>query len=450
MHSRIAGLALLLLLAGVQSAQAAITDFPLSSGVTAPGGITTGPDGNLWVALSGTDRLARVTPTGTVTEFVVPAGREPFEITSFGGSVWFTERTDDRIGRINPNAGTDAGIQGSIVEFAVPGSGSRPTDIAAGSDGALWFTQSGGDQIGRITTIGTVTNEFSVPGTGSRPHGIAAGPDGALWFTQPGSGEVARLTTAGVITEFPVPSVPGTSSRPGAITTGPDGELWFVDPGTDHVRRITTAGAQSQFAAPVGSRLEGIAAGPDGNLWVTEERLGKIARMTTSGAVSEFSTASVASGPSDIAVGPDGALWFSQRFAGRIGRITTDSTPDVPPAGPPAPSGGAATPGPAGPAAQAKLVLVAFQVTPSRPRAGRRLKVRFAITDGASVVLQVKRGRAAARTVARKTVTRAGIQTLAWNGKIGRRAAPRGLYTLTVQATKDGQSVSSRLRVRLR
>ena len=448
MRSRIAGLALLLLLAGAPSAQAAITDFPLSSGVTAPGGITTGPDGNLWVALSGTDRLARVTPTGTVTEFVVP--REPFEITSSGGSVWFTEPTGDRIGRINPSAGTDAGIQASIVEFTVPGSGSRPTDIAAGPDGALWFTQSGGDQIGRITTAGVITSEFPVPGAGSRPHGIAAGSDGALWFTQPGSGEVARLTTGGVITEFPVSSLPGAGARPGAITTGPDGELWFVDPGTDHVRRITTTGVQSQFAAPVGSRLEGIAAGPDGNLWVTEERSGKIARMTTSGAVSEFSTASVASGPSDIAAGPDGALWFSQRFAGRIGRITTDSTPDAPPAEPPAPTGGPGPPGSAGPAAQPKLVLVAFQVTPSRPRAGRRLKVRFAITDAADVALQVKRGRAAARTVARKKVTRAGIQTLAWNGKIGRRAAPRGLYTVTVQATRDGQTVRSRLRVRLR
>jgi hypothetical protein len=76
--------------------------------------------------------------------------------------------------------------------------------------------------------------------------------------------------------------------------------------------------------------------------------------------------------------------------------------------------------------------------------------VRFVITGAADVALQVKRGRAAARTVARKKVTRAGLQSLTWNGKIGRRNAPRGLYTLTVQATKNGTTTSSRLRVRLR
>jgi hypothetical protein len=47
-------------------------------------------------------------------------------------------------------------------------------------------------------------------------------------------------------------------------------------------------------------------------------------------------------------------------------------------------------------------------------------------------------------------VTRAGVQTLAWNGKLGRARAKRGVYDLTVRATKDGKSTSSRLRIRLR
>ena len=72
------------------------------------------------------------------------------------------------------------------------------------------------------------------------------------------------------------------------------------------------------------------------------------------------------------------------------------------------------------------------------------------ITGAADVALEVKRGRAKSRTVTRKKVRKAGIATLAWNGKLGRKRATRGRYDLIVRATKDGRSTTSRLRVRLR
>jgi streptogramin lyase len=450
---RVAALAVLLLLAGAEPSAAAINEFPLPTAGGSPTGVATGTDGNVWLTEASASRIARVTPAGTATEFALPAGREPLEIVSAGGLLWFTERAGDRIGRIDPNA---ADVQGSLAEFSVPGAGSHPTGITAGPDGALWFTEADADQIGRITTAGVVTNEFGVPGSGSKPSGIAAGPDGNLWFTEPGSSEVGRVTTTGVFTEFPVQGLRATSSRPDAITAGPDGALWYTDPGLDHVHRVTIGGTQSQFAAPADAGLEGIAAGPDGNLWLTEGRSGKVARMSTTGAVSEYTLPASGAGPSAITTGPDGALWFAERLAGNAGRITTDTPPDAPPAGaqgPAGPSGGSGTPGPpgpTGPAGQAKLVLVAFQLSPAHPRAGRRLRVRFAITDAAGVVLQVRKGRGKARTVTRKAVTKAGVQTLTWNGKLGRAKAKPGRYDLVVQATKDGRSASSRLRVRLR
>ena len=453
MRSRLAGLVVLFLLAGAEPSAAAITEFSLNTPASTPSGIAAGPDGNVWVAESSSSRIARVTPGGTVTEFALPAGREPLGITSAGGLVWFTERLGNRIGRLNPSAGSDAAIQASLAEFLVAGAGSKPTGIAAGPDGNVWFTENGSDEIGRITPAGTIS-EFLVPGGGSNVTGIAAGSDGALWFTEAGSNEVGRISTAGVITnEFGLPTLPASATRLGAIASGPDGALWYVDGGIDHVRRITTAGVHSEFPAPAGSILDGIAAGPDGNLWLTASRSGKIARMTTAGALSEFTLPTAGGGPGDIAAGPDGALWFSERLAGSIGRITTDTPPDAPPAGPagsPGASGGTGPPGPPGPATEAKLVLVAFQVTPSRPRAGRKVKVRYAITGAADVVLQVKRGRTPARTVARRKVTRAGVQTLTWNGKLGRKRASRGTYDLIVKATRNGASITSRLRVRLR
>ncbi len=427
-------------------AGAAVTEFPLTTQASQPTGIVTGPDGNLWVAEAAASRIARVTPAGVVTEFTLPAGREPFDLAASGGLIYFTERAGTRVGRLNPSAGSDALIQGSIAEFAVPGATSAPTAIAAGPDDSLWFTENGSDEIGRLAPNGVIV-EFAVPGAGSRPYGIAAGPDGALWFTERGAGQIGRITTAGVVTnEFTVPALEAAPNDLGPIATGPDGALWFVNFGADQIGRITTGGTTSWFPASPGSGLEDVTAGPDGALWFTAGRAGKIGRLSTSGVVSDYSLPSAGAGPSGIVAGPDGALWFTERFAGAVGSITTDTTPDAPPTGPQGP------PGP--PGADAKLVLVAFQVKPRRPRTGRPVKVRFAITEAAQVSLTVARRRGASRapaqTVATKDVSAAGTDKLAWNGRLGGKRAKPGRYVLTVTAQSAGESAVSSLRTRLR
>lgn len=430
-------------------ATAGVAEFPLTTGGSQPTGIVSGPDGNLWVAEVAGSRIARVTPGGTVTEFTLPAGREPTELASLGGAIYFTERAGNRIGRINPAAGTDPMIQASIAEFTVPGAGSAPTGIAAGSDGAVWFTETAANEIGRMTTAGVITNEYPVPGAGSDPYGIVAGPDGNLWFTESGSSEIGRITTGGAITEFGVPGLESAPNDLRQITTGPDGALWFANAGVDHIGRVSTDGSQSRFPAPAGSGLEDIATGPDGALWFTQGRAGKIGRMTTGGAVAEYTLPTGGSGPAGITAGPDGALWFTERLAAQAGSITTDTAPDSPPTGPPGPTG------PAGPAgADAKLILVAFAVQPRKPRAGRPVKVRFVVTAAAQASLAVQRlgnaGRGPAETVATTDMGAAGIGKLAWNGKLrGKRATP-GRYRLTVTARSGDESVLSSLRTRLR
>lgn len=127
----------------------------------AAAGITLGPDGHLWIA--GTMAIGRVSVTGKVKAFPVPA-------YAFG-------------------------------------------DITTGPDGNLWFTQSNANEIGRMTTAGTVT-EFPIPTGGAGPLGIASGPDGNLWFTEGATHKIGRLTPGCSFTEFPLPS----TSYPGRIS----------------------------------------------------------------------------------------------------------------------------------------------------------------------------------------------------------------------------------------
>lgn len=277
-----------------------------------------------------------------VTEFVIPGGNGPYAITSGpDGALWFTERLVGRIGRVTISAsltgtpfGTDRYLlqSSNLTEYSVPSANSQPTGIANGPDGSLWFTEQSVGKIGRITTTGAIT-EFPLPSPSSGPVAIAAGPDGCLWFTDQNARKIGRITTSGVITEFAVPS----GGSPKWIASGPDGNLWFTEfdsdldgnvglPGAgNRVGRITTSGSLVEFDLPT-SPPRGpfvITSGPDGNLWFTERASNGIGRITTGGVLVEFLAQQPSSSPFGITRGPDGNLWFAEILGRRIVRITT-------------------------------------------------------------------------------------------------------------------------------
>jgi streptogramin lyase len=353
--------------------------------IVEPQGITTGSDGNLWFTEYGAGKIGRMTPSGAVSSFALPAvpppagspagtaatTPNPTAITAGpDGALWFTGIPGE-IGRI-----TTAGVVGEFALPAIPPpSGSKPgtastlataTAITAGPDGALWFTGLRGD-IGRITTTGVVT-EFAVPDilppAGSAPGtaatlatltAIAVGPDGALWFTGV-PGEVGRMTTAGVVTEFSVPSIPppagsapGTAATPATlvgIAAGPDNALWFTGvPG--EIGRITTAGVVTEFAipaapTPIGPPLQGggyagqlplITQGPGGDVWFTmaENRpYVDIGQVTPAGTVRLFNVSGNFNAITGLTAGPGGNVWFTEQEDG----VTSGEQPAIGEVGP--------------------------------------------------------------------------------------------------------------------
>ena len=162
--------------------------------------IVKGPDNAMYITyiidiLGGSPgAIERVTPDGQGQLFTVPSrpaggNAGPYGITSGpDGALWITEATAGRIARMTP--------AGAFTEYPLPsGSASGPGFITVGPDGALWFAEEIG-RIGRITASGAVT-EFSAPDPASRPFGIAAGPDGAIWFTEQSGNRIGRLPLSG-------------------------------------------------------------------------------------------------------------------------------------------------------------------------------------------------------------------------------------------------------------
>ncbi len=212
--------------------------------------------------------MGKITPSGTVSEFPLPASSFPGEITTGPDhNLWFTESGTSMIGRITPS--------GTLTEFKTPSPLADPVGIALGSDGNLWFAERGVNRVGRITPSGTSVDLFKGITPSSSVTQITAGPDGNLWFTEPISQRIGRITTAGVVTEFPI----GTGTN--GIAAGPDGNLWYTTYGSlEGIGRISPAGASIEFPFTPSSSPGEITQGPDGNMWFSEYSNSMIGRVS--------------------------------------------------------------------------------------------------------------------------------------------------------------------------
>jgi virginiamycin B lyase len=104
-----------------------------------PYGIQVGPDGTLWVAHNGTNKISAVNPdTMTIRYYEVPDSGSRVRrlgLTS-DGMVWYGNSTRGRLGRLNPKTG-------EIKEWPSPsGPTSHPYALAVVND-IIWYNESG-------------------------------------------------------------------------------------------------------------------------------------------------------------------------------------------------------------------------------------------------------------------------------------------------------------------
>ncbi len=203
-----------------------VTEFAEPAGTYAVG-ITGGPDGNVWYAGQLNNSIGRVTPSGAITQFSLPGDPSilsPDEITKGpDGNLWFTV-----INLAGQNQPTSANIPtgligkitptGAVTEYVLP-AGTQPTQIGAGPDGDLWFTDYQHNEIGRITPGGQVglfaTAKQNYNGFGN----IITGPDGRIWFTLQSPAAVAAFSPF-----VPTPS-PADLSALSVKSTSPSGGI---------------------------------------------------------------------------------------------------------------------------------------------------------------------------------------------------------------------------------
>jgi streptogramin lyase len=122
------------------TAGAMVTEYPLPK-LENPHGLAVGPDHNLWFASYGGTDIGRVTVAGAVTLF--PVGTLSWEIAAGpGDAMWFTE--GNQIGRISVDGG-------GLTNFTDPTPTVTGAAIVGGGPSTVWFTEVSPDRIGRIT-----------------------------------------------------------------------------------------------------------------------------------------------------------------------------------------------------------------------------------------------------------------------------------------------------------
>ncbi len=186
------------------------------------------------MTLAKTNQIAKVTTSGTITRFALPAGASPARIAAGpDGNLWFTEPGINKVANITPS--------GTVTQFSLPAAGERPAGISAGADGNVWFTEQGTNRIGRITPGGTVS-EFSIPTAGSVPSGITVGADGNIWFSEFTGNKVGYVADAAGHTTYAVIHDNSTEPTSRVITVGTSMRWIFEGPSAHSVTDSTGMG----------------------------------------------------------------------------------------------------------------------------------------------------------------------------------------------------------------
>jgi RHS repeat-associated protein len=248
-----------------------------------PSDVAVGQDGSLYIADSSNQRVRRVDPSGIITT-VAGTGVNGFsgdggpaieaQISSPGGialgpdgSLYIADSGNNRVRRIGTDgiittvAGNGLQLFGGDGGLATQAELNHPERLALGPDGSLYIADRGNSRVRQISPAGIITT-FAGNGIGgyggdglaatdaqlNTPRGIALGPHGSLYIADSFNHRVRRVDPAGIITTVAGGGTgglgdggPATRAQldfPLGVAVAPDGSLLIGDATPAHLRRV--------------------------------------------------------------------------------------------------------------------------------------------------------------------------------------------------------------------
>jgi virginiamycin B lyase len=266
-----------------------ITEFPFTDSRMGPGSMVLGPDGKVWfdgginnapppIGPANNSYVASITSTGAITQY--PVGNAyPLGGLTVGpdNNLWFTY--------INYSIGS-ATTGGSTTSYSPTYGNSlniRANDIVTGSDGNLWMSSDQGALYKYVISTGTVTVYPTPPlfpgaAPGSTiPLRILVGADN-LFYLSSGSQVVKMNTSGATVATYPFNNVAGTNGQMLSAYGAVWAPLGVNTDGRPMLAHITTGGAYAEVALPVtaspadqNAPVGALVLGSDGKIWYSRE-----------------------------------------------------------------------------------------------------------------------------------------------------------------------------------
>jgi virginiamycin B lyase len=119
------------------------TEYRIPTPNSVPVAISPGRFGYLWVSELSGGKLLRVSRLGRMKEFPLPRGARPYGLVSApDGNVWFADRGRNRIGLVTP--------AGRVFDYPIATPNAQPTAIVALGLGSFAFTEFVANQVGTL------------------------------------------------------------------------------------------------------------------------------------------------------------------------------------------------------------------------------------------------------------------------------------------------------------
>lgn len=310
--------------------------------LSVPRGVALGPDGSLYIADTGQDRIRKLDTAGLIT--TVAGGGSPSDGLGDGGLA------------------TDAKLW-------------NPRSVVVAADGTIYVADTYNHRIRKIDPDGLIT---TIAGGGSagasrsgfagdggpatkallrHPEGVTIAPGGDLHIADTLNHRVRKVNAAGLITTVAGgalgdggPASEASLYNVEGMALGPDGSVYIAEWDDNRVRRIgpdgtitTVAGnGLAEHSGDGGPAHEaglfhprGLAVAADGTLYIADYGNDRVRKVDSVGIITTVAgtgdhnwsgdggpaTQAALCGPAGVAVGPDGSLYIGDRENHRVRKI---------------------------------------------------------------------------------------------------------------------------------
>ncbi len=296
-------------------------DLPAQLNV--PTGVALDAGGNLFVADSGNQRVRKLTPAGVVTSIEVPARDLALDRA---GNLWAAggARVHEVLtsGAVALAAGDGSYLLRGDGDAATSARLNGPSGVAVDANGTIWIADEGNQRIRKVTVDGII----NTAATGlTSPGGISLDASGNLYIADINADQVKRLdAVSGTLTA--VPLIAPLQSPTAVGIGGGDGTLYIADTANDRVVRVGPNGGLTDlpFGALNGPR--GVAVDGTGNVWVSDTGNNIIRKLSKDGHATVVAGKDQVNGPRGIAVDSAGNLWIADTSNHRVRLLAADGT----------------------------------------------------------------------------------------------------------------------------